>query len=889
MGKPLVIVESPAKARTISRFLGSDYTVQASIGHVRDLPTRASEVPARYRKEKWARLAVDVDNGFKPLYVLTTRGREQVKKLKEQLAGAPALYLATDEDREGEAIAWHLVQVLKPKVPVYRLVFHEITSSAIKAALDAPRELDLDLVKAQETRRIVDRLVGYDVSELLWRKVKQGLSAGRVQSVAVRLTVQRERERMAFVSGDWWDLSAHFSCDAGGWDGRLVELDGTRLAIAKDFDTKTGQPKARAKVVLLDEQAAKDLAERVAAGSARVRSVERKEFKERPLPPFTTSSLQQEANRRFRWTARRTMGVAQRLYENGWITYMRTDSTFLSDQALTAARTTIRKDYGPAFLPPKPRLYKSKAKGAQEAHEAIRPAGETVRPTAACRKAMDDECGRLYDLIRKRTLASQMSDALGLRMTVDTIVDPTGAVFRSKGKAYTFEGFRRAFVASSDDAVPSKGLLPDVREGQPAEVSDVLADGHTTQPPPRLNEATLIKELEARGIGRPSTYASILSTIQDRGYVFKRSNALVPTWTAFAVTNLMESHFSALVDYDFTAQLEDGLDSIAVGRLDNLRYLEDFYRGRENGGSVVHAGLVELLERAQDAANPREICTFQLGEVEGKPVVARVGRYGPYLAYEDQTRSIPEDLPPDELDMSKALALLAETPEGPKVLGQDPESGLDVSLLVGRFGPYVQLGEQKKGSKKKPPRSSLLKGMTPADIDLALALALLSLPRTLGKNPEGEDVKACNGPYGPYVQADKKRVSLPEGVSPLEVGLDQALEVLANPPRRRRSNTVISELGEDPEGRKVVVRNGRFGPYVTDGEVNATLRKGTAPETVELAQALEMLQKKRDAPARPKRRRSSARKTTRSKAASTKKAPARKKKTTRRKAPAKSS
>ncbi len=869
MGKTLVIVESPAKARTISRFLGQDYAVEASVGHIRDLPNKASELPPKLRKKSWARLGVDVDGDFKPVYVNTTRGKEQVKKLKALLKTAPELLLATDEDREGEAIAWHLVEALKPKVPVRRLVFHEITSKAIQAALDNPRELDLDLVKAQETRRIVDRLVGWDVSPLLWRKIKRGLSAGRVQSVAVRLAVERERARMAFVTGDWWDLSASFTADAGSWSGTLIAIDGTRLATSRDFDSTTGKPKAGAKVRLLDEAAAKALAAQVKGGQGRVTKVERKRFTERPPPPFATSSLQQEANRRFRWTARRTMSVAQRLYENGWITYMRTDSYFLSDQALTAARKAVEQEHGGQYLPSKPRLYKSKAKGAQEAHEAIRPAGEVFRTVRACASTLDNECARLYELIRKRTLACQMADAAGVRMTLDTTVDPVGAVFRAKGKAYTFDGFRAAFVSTREDASDaSGGLLPDVAEGTPAAVDQVDATGHSTKPPARLTEATLIKELEARGIGRPSTYASILSTIQDRGYVFKKGTALVPTWTAFAVTVLMENHFSELVDYDFTARLEDGLDNIAIGKLDNLRYLKDFYRGSDG---TDHLGLVALLERAQANAVPQEICSFKLGEVSGKLLEVRVGRYGPYLQHEDEKRNIPEDMPPDELDLDAALVMLASKPEGPRELGVDADTGLAVRVMDGRFGPYVQLGENASG-KKKPKRASLLKGMEPETVDFATALALLSLPRTLGQNDAGEDVLAFNGRYGPYVQAGKTRASLPADVSPLDATLEVALATLANPPRRGRSNAVLRELGKDGEDRAVVVRSGRFGPYVTDGDVNATLRKGMAPETITLERALEMLQHKRDNPSTKKKRRAAPKK----KAAAKKKAPKKK-------------
>jgi DNA topoisomerase-1 len=571
------------------------------------------------------------------------------------------------------------------------------------------------------------------------------------------------------------------------------------------------------------------------------------------------------------------MSVAQRLYENGWITYMRTDSFFLSEQALNAARNAVINEHGSGFLPSKPRHYKSKAKRAQEAHEAIRPAGEVFKTTRACSASLDQECSRLYDLIRKRTLACQMANAKGVRMTLDTLASPANAVFRAKGKAYTFDGFRAAFVVSGDAQPEDQGgLLPDLRVGAPANVDAASETGHSTKPPPRLTEATLIKELESKGIGRPSTYASILSTVQDRGYIFKKGTALVPTWTAFAVTTLMENHFAELVDYDFTARLEDGLDSIAVGKLDNLTYLRDFYRGTGDADDQ-HPGLVAMLERAQADAVPQEICSFPLGHVDGKLLEVRVGRYGPYLLHDDQKRNIPEDLPPDELGIDLALEMLRNVPDGPRQLGSDPKSGLAVQLFDGRFGPYVQLGEMAKGTKKaKPPRASLLKGMEKGTVDLATALALLSLPRTVGKNDAGETVLAFNGRYGPYVQAGKSRASLPPDVSPLEVELKQALEVLANPPARRRSNTVLKELGKDGENREVVIRKGRYGPYVTDGEVNATIRKGTEPESLTLTQALEMLQYKRN---NPTKKRTTQRKTTAKKKATTKKTVAKKKTT----------
>lgn len=854
MGKPLVIVESPAKARTIGRYLGDSYEVQACVGHVRDLPESASQIPASAKGQPWARLGVNVEENFQPLYVLTTRGRESVKNLKAALKDAPALYLATDEDREGEAIAWHLVEALKPKVPTHRLVFHEITEKAIRRALSTPRELDLDLVRAQETRRIIDRLYGYDVSPVLWRKVKPQLSAGRVQSVAVRLVVERERKRIAFVSAQWWGLSAQFSTPLGTYDGQLQSLDGKKTAVGRDFDPNTGTLKANSKVEILDQARAKALESSLKGKEGTILSVEDKKFQEKPSPPFTTATLQQEANRKLKWSAKRTMSVAQKLYENGWITYMRTDSTNLSSQALNAARSLIERDFGAEYVPASPRIYTTKSQGAQEAHEAIRPAGEAFKSKAQCAQERSQEEARLYELIWKRTVACQMENANGVRRTLDTKVDE--AVFRSRGKVYNFPGFRLAYIADSDEpqALQDKEVvLPDVNKGDTAEVSSTEAKGHETQPPSRLNDATLIKELEARGIGRPSTYASIIDTIERRKYVFKRSTALVPTWTAFAVTKLMESHFSDLVDYDFTAQLEGGLDAVANGDRDPKDYLASFYRGSQSW-----SGLTKLINATQESANPKEICTFALGESDGKTIAARVGRYGPYVEYDGQTRSLPDGMAPDELDAAKALQLIEEDKDGPRVLGSDPETGLDVSVIIGRFGPYVQLGEQEKGSKTKPKRASLLKGMEADSIDFETAIGLLSLPRNLGAGLDGvTDVMAYNGRYGPYIKSGKETRSLPDGVSPLEVTLEQAHELLKSPSKRSRGSQVLKSFGEDAEGRQIELKSGRYGPYITDGKTNATLPKDKPTDEVDLAFANELLEKKR---ASPKKKKASRRK-----------------------------
>ncbi|MFT5585857.1 MAG: DNA topoisomerase-1 [Cognaticolwellia sp.] len=884
VSKPLVIVESPAKARTISRFLGDEYQVEASVGHIRDLPQGSAELPKKYKGHHWSDLAVNVDKDFEPVYVLTQRGKEQVKKLKAMLKDAPELLLATDEDREGEAIAWHLTEALKPKVPIRRLVFHEITRRAIEESLDNARAIDMDLVRAQETRRIVDRLFGYRVSKVLWRKVKPRLSAGRVQSVAVRLLVDREKARMAFVSSTWWGLSGVFQTPEGTYSGDLMSLGDKKIPSGKDFEPTTGQLKAPATIALLDEDMAKALQVAILANAATVTKVEEKDFREKPQAPFTTSKLQQEANRKFRWTARRAMGVAQRLYENGWITYMRTDSVHLSPEAINAARDYATQHYGPQYVPETPRKYNTKAKGAQEAHEAIRPAGESFKSVPDCAKEMGEDEARLYELIFKRTLACQMADATGKRVVVETqvqLADQPPALFRSRGKTYTFDGFRAVYVVAGGDQ-DSENLLPPLKEGQNATPKTIDADGHTTQPPSRLSEAALVQRLEELGIGRPSTYASIIETIQNRGYVFKKGTALIPTWTAFAVTRLLEEHFEGLVNYDFTANLESGLDQIAEGEKEPKEFLEAFYRG--SGGD----GLEELIAAALDSADPRSICSIPIGQSEGKDVIARVGRYGPYLEYDGTTRSLPDEMAPDELTLAKAVELLNEMPDGPRELGDDPETSLKVTVQVGRFGPYVQLGEPE--GKKKPKRASLLKGMEVDTVDLPTALQLLALPRTVGKDTEGHEILAYNGRYGPYIKANGQSRTIPVDIHLLEINEEQALKLLAEPARRgRASASVLKDLGEDPEGRKVVVKKGRYGPYVTDGEVNVTLPKDKDPEQMELVAVLPMLQAKRDAGG-GKKKRAAPKKKAAAKKPAAKKAPAKKaapKKPAAKKAPAK--
>ncbi|MBK9644921.1 MAG: type I DNA topoisomerase [Deltaproteobacteria bacterium] len=860
MGKPLVIVESPAKARTIEKFLGAGYQVAASVGHIRDLPETAADIPKEFKDKKWARTAVDVENNFAPLYVLTERGREQVKTLKKMLSDADALYLATDEDREGEAIAWHLFEVLKPKVPVKRLVFHEITDRAIKEALASPRALNLDLVRAQETRRIIDRLYGYNVSPVLWKKIKPRLSAGRVQSVAVRLIVDRERSRMRFVPGAWWDLNATFDAQAGRWAAQLVELNDKRVASGRDFEATTGALKPGADLVLLNAETAASLRERLLQGAAKVHKVQRKPFTERPYPPFTTSTLQQEANRKFKWPARRTMSVAQRLYETGWITYMRTDSLHLSEQAISAARGLIKSQFGPDYVPNQPRMYKTSAKGAQEAHEAIRPAGDVFRSITSCRAELGDEEARLYELIWKRTMACQMEDARGERVTVDTLTTTAAgerALFRANGRTFSFAGYRRVYVEDLDegafDLSDSDTLLPPLKEGDAAKAVEVGASSHETSPPARLTDASLVKELESLGIGRPSTYASIIETILSRGYVFKKGTSLVPTWTAFAVTQLMETHFQELVDYTFTATMEDGLDSIALGQETPLRYLSSFYHGHD--ANKPNSGLTEQIRAAEAAADPRVVCSIPLGTVDGVPVVARVGRFGPYIELEDKTRSLPDELPPDEMTAAAAAAFVRSAPAGPTKLGDDPATGLAVMLFNGRFGPYVQLGETSDDD--KPKRQSLPKELTPAECTLQDAIALLALPRNLGKSASDDDILVFNGRFGPFVRAGKEVRNIPPGVSLLTISREQALELLSAPASRARGAAAASnlaELGESPEGRRVVVKKGRFGAYVTDGVVNATLKRGVTVEELSLADALILLNERRDAPPSTKSR-----------------------------------
>jgi DNA topoisomerase-1 len=898
-GKPLVIVESPTKAGKIAGYLGSGYVVEASVGHIRDLPRNAADVPAEHKGASWARLGVDVDNAFEPLYVVSPDRKQQVSRLKQLVKDASEVYLATDEDREGEAIAWHLVDTLKPRVPVRRMVFHEITPEAIARAVANPRELDTALVDAQETRRILDRLYGYEVSPVLWKKVLPKLSAGRVQSVATRIVVERERERMNFHAADYWSLEGTFAVAdqrAGADDGepttvraRLVSVDDSRVATGRDFDPATGR--VTGDVVHLDEAGARGLAARLEGRQVTVSRVDERPYRRRPYAPFTTSTLQMEAGRKLGWSSAQTMRVAQRLYENGHITYMRTDSTNLSNEAINAARQQARELYGDAYVPAEARRYAKKAKGAQEAHEAIRPAGDHFRTPGQLASQLARDEFRLYELIWQRTVASQMADAVGQtvsirlagRSTTDESVE-----FTASGRTITFPGFLRAYVESRDEGATSNGddepgtddaerRLPRLERGEQLDTRELEAKGHTTTPPARYTEPSLVARLEELGIGRPSTYASIMQTIQDRGYVWKKGSALVPSFVAFAVVNLLEQHFADLVDYEFTALLEDELDEIASGSLGRVDWLTGFYfggEGRHAGGIAASGGLKQVISERLEAIDARGVNSIPLRATgpHGEPIVVRVGRYGPYLQAggDDGARvSIPEDLPPDELTSEKVAELLA-APSGDRELGTDPESGHPVVVKAGRYGPYVTTVVP-EGSKDSPRTASLFSSMTPETVTLDEALQLLTLPRTVGTAPDGEEIQALNGRYGPYLKKGTDSRSLPSEGALFTTTLDEALAIFAQPKQRGRAaaKAPLKELGPDPVTQgQVTVREGRFGPYVTDGETNASLRKGDDVEAITLERAAELLADRR---ARgPATKKKAAKKTTTKKAAAKK-------------------
>ncbi|MGY1812979.1 type I DNA topoisomerase [Blastococcus sp. SYSU D00820] len=884
-GRPLVIVESPTKAGKIAGYLGSGYVVEASVGHIRDLPRNAADVPAEHKGASWARLGVDVDNAFEPLYVISPDRKQQVSRLKQLVKEASEVYLATDEDREGEAIAWHLVDTLKPRVPVRRMVFHEITPEAIARAVANPRELDTALVDAQETRRILDRLYGYEVSPVLWKKVLPKLSAGRVQSVATRIVVERERERMAFHAADYWSLEGTFAVSgktAGADEGepatlraRLVSVDDSRVATGRDFDPATGQ--VTGDVVHLDEAGARGLAARLEGRPVTVSRVDEKPYRRRPYAPFTTSTLQMEAGRKLGWSSAQVMRVAQRLYENGHITYMRTDSTNLSNEAINAARTQARELYGDAYVPAEPRRYAKKAKGAQEAHEAIRPAGDSFRTPGQLAGQLARDEFRLYELIWQRTVASQMADAVGqtvsIRLAGRSATDER-VEFTASGRTITFPGFLRAYVESRDEGAAGSGdddhgsddaerRLPRLERGQQLDTRELEAKGHTTTPPSRYTEPSLVARLEELGIGRPSTYASIMQTIQDRGYVWKKGAALVPSFVAFAVVNLLEQHFAQLVDYDFTASLEEELDEIANGALHRVDWLTEFYFGGEgrHAGAIAQAGgLKQVIGQRLEEIDARGVNSIPLRATgpNGEPVVVRVGRYGPYLQAggEDGPRiSIPEDLAPDELTSEKVAELLA-APSSDRELGTDPESGLPVVVKAGRYGPYVTTVVP-EGSKAAPRTASLFSSMSPETVTLEDALKLLTLPRTVGTAPDGEEIQALNGRYGPYLKKGTDSRSLPSEEALFTTTLDEALAIFAQPKQRgrRAAAAPLKELGNDPVTQgAVTVREGRFGPYVTDGETNASLRKGDDVESITLERAAELLADRRSRPAATKKK-----------------------------------
>ncbi|BBX00162.1 DNA topoisomerase I [Mycolicibacterium moriokaense] len=888
----LVIVESPTKARKIAGYLGSNYIVESSRGHIRDLPRNAADVPAKYKSEPWARLGVNVEDNFEPLYIISPEKKSTVAELKDLLKDVDELYLATDGDREGEAIAWHLLETLKPRIPVKRMVFHEITEPAIRAAAEDPRDLDNDLVDAQETRRILDRLYGYEVSPVLWKKVAPKLSAGRVQSVATRIIVSRERERMAFRSAGYWDVTAQLDASVSDpqaspptFTAKLSSVDGLRVAAGRDFDS-LGALKKPDEVVVLDESAAGALAAGLRGAQLEVSSVEQKPYTRKPYAPFMTSTLQQEAGRKLRFSSERTMSIAQRLYENGYITYMRTDSTTLSQSAINAARNQARQLYGEEYLHPQPRQYTRKVKNAQEAHEAIRPAGDVFQTPGQLHSQLDTDEFRLYELIWQRTVASQMADARGTTLSLrisGQSSDGRQVVFNASGRTITFAGFLKAYVESIDDqaggeADDAESRLPQLKQGQRVDAKELTADGHTTSPPARYTEASLIKALEDLGIGRPSTYSSIIKTIQDRGYVHKKGSALVPSWVAFAVTGLLEQHFSRLVDYGFTAAMEDELDEIAAGHEQRTNWLTNFYFGGEHGvaDSIARSGgLKKLVGVNLEGIDAREVNSIKLfDDAEGRPIYVRVGKNGAYLERmitgEDgeptpQRANLKDELTPDELTLELAEKLFS-TPQEGRSLGIDPETGHEIVAKDGRYGPYVtevlptpdepddDAGATAKKGKKptgpKPRTGSLLRSMDLETVTLEDALRLLSLPRVVGVDPTtGEEITAQNGRYGPYLKRGNDSRSLATEEQMFDITLEEALKIYAEPKRRggqRASAPPLRELGNDPAtGKPMVIKDGRFGPYVTDGETNASLRKGDDVLSLTDERAAELLADRR--------------------------------------------
>jgi DNA topoisomerase-1 len=895
-GKSLVIVESPAKAKTISKYLGPKYLVEASIGHVRDLAKGRKEVPEQFKDEAWSNLAVNVDKDFEPIYVVPEEKKSHVAKLKKMLKECDELLLATDEDREGEAISWHLVELLQPKVPVRRLVFHEITKSAIQEALDNPRTIDDRLVRAQETRRILDRLYGYEVSPLLWRKVPKGKSAGRVQSVAVRLIVERERERRAFVTASYWDLAATFATEKKEFfEAELITYQGRKLPTGKDFDPQNGQIK-NPNLLLLDKAGAQALADKLKQADFQVQSIDERPYSTAPAAPFTTSTLMRDANGKLGFGARRTMSAAQGLYENGYITYMRTDSTTLANEAVESARDRIQRDYGNEYLPDSPRTYKSKVKNAQEAHEAIRPSVEHMHPPAGLKGKLSSDQFRLFELIWKRTIACQMVDSRERSIVVK--VAGGEAILEVRGKTIDFPGFLRAHVEGASDPLKElagkESILPDMAAEQSVDCQDVSSNGHTTKSPARFTEASLTRRLEEMGIGRPSTYASIIETILAREYVFKKGNALVPTWVAFAVSRLLEEHLASLVDYQFTAQMEDFLDAVSRGEAEHLVYLRDFYFGDKE------PGLKERIANNIENIDAREISQFDVGRpVDGDytdPIYLRVGRYGPFVDQGDREAenyrkaSVPGELCPDELTLEKAIELLELGQRAEQPLGECPETGRKVFLKQGRFGPYIQL---EAGEKEKAKNASLLKGMEQADVNLEAALQLLTLPRDLGPHPEDKGaVTSQNGRWGPFIKWGKETRSLPDDISPIDVSLEKALELLAQPKQgrgRAAPKEPIKVFKESPvTGEVIKLLDGRYGPYVTDGTTNASLPKGADTTEFSMDEAVHLLAERAAKGPAKKKKKAAKKKTAKKKTASkgAKKKPAKKKTVKKKAAPA---
>jgi len=841
----LVIVESPTKAKTIRKFLPKSYVVEASMGHIRDLPQSATDIPEKYKKEEWAKVGVNVDHDFEPLYVVPKGKSKVISDLKKKMANADLLYLATDEDREGESISWHLLEVLKPKIPVKRMVFHEITKSAIERALTETREVDMRLVRAQETRRILDRLVGYTVSPLIWKKIAYGLSAGRVQSAGLRLIVARERERIRFRSATYWDLEAELEKsgkNGGKFTAKAIGLNGKRIAGTKDFDEATGKliEKKEGEILLLDGKEAARLRDALSAGTYTVQSVEEKHYTQKPSIPFITSTLQQEANRKLGMGARDAMRTAQSLYEQGFITYMRTDSPNLSSEAIKGARSAVEDLYGKEYLSPEPRQFSSKNKGAQEAHEAIRPAGAEFkhpRETGLSGREL-----ALYEMIWMRTVASQMAEArkLSIGVKIEAKAGKDSILFNATGSRILFPGFLRAYVEGSDDPEAKledrEVILPEMKEGDAVKAGLIEALSHTTKPPARFTEASIVQQLEKEGIGRPSTYASIIDTILDRGYARKLGNALVPTFTGVAVMQLLENYFENLVDYKFTSAMEESLDEIAEGKREYLPYLKHFFSGK--------AGLAEQVKAQEKKIDPNVSRTVQLDHLKG--VEVKIGRYGAYVVKpgsktkEEVHATIPDDIAPGDLTETQVEDLLIASEKGPQSMGKDPKSGLDVYSLSGRYGPYVQLGEVTE-EKPKPRRASLLKGMDPKTITLDQALELLSLPRELGVHPEKQKPVVTNlGRFGPYVMCDGDFRSLKKEDNVFTVTFDRAMELLREEKRARRGAQAIREVGKH-EDQAVELFDGKYGMYVKWGKINATLPKEIKPEDLTLDQAITLI------------------------------------------------